>query len=102
MYPDDNKTYNIQIRELEPLEIKFSEEVLDISGYHVFGNQLKRLPIGSTLNKKTKTFFWMPGPGFLGEFRFVFIKKDYNGEIKKKFVSIKIEPKYRYKILPPL
>jgi len=93
IYIDDNKTYNIKIRELEPLEIKFSEEASDISGYHVIGNQLKRLPIGSTLNKKTKTFHWMPGPGFFGEYRFVFIEKDNIGEVKKMLVSIRIEPR---------
>jgi hypothetical protein len=92
IYPGEDKTFYINIRELEPLEIKFSREACHISGYHIIGNQLKHLPIGSAVNKKTGTFNWLPGPGFLGYFRLVFIEKDKNGEIKKKFISIKIEP----------
>lgn len=94
IYPGENKTFYINIRELEPLEIKFSREACHISGYHIIGNQLKHLPIGSAVNPKTGTFNWLPGPGFWGYFRLVFIEKDNQGEMKKKFVSIKIDARF--------
>ena len=92
IFPGENNIFLIKIRELEPLEIKSFPGDSRILGYHMIGNQLERLPIGSAVNKKTGTFNWLPGPGFLGIYRLVFFEKDKNGEIKKKFISIKIEP----------
>ena len=58
------------------MEIKLSTNTEEISaGYLVVGEQLRELPIGSTLDKENGIFYWQPGPGFIGEYRFVFINK---------------------------
>ena len=91
---DDNEIYKIKIRELEPVEIKFSEEASNITGYIMIGNQQRDLPIGSKVNTKNGIFHWIPGPGFLGEYRFVFVEKDKNGNWYKKYIKINVIPKY--------
>jgi hypothetical protein len=60
------------------------------SGYLVVGNELRPLPIGSTLDSRHGLFFWQPGPGFIGEYRFVFVD---GRDGKKKFVTLNIRPK---------
>jgi hypothetical protein len=99
--PGRNKIYFVSIRELEPLEIEIAQEAIDVSGYHLIGNRLGPLPAGSFLNKNTKIFNWMPGPGFLGYFQLVFIEKFKNGTKKVKFVSINIEPKFLLELPKP-
>ncbi len=34
--------------------------------------QRRALPVGSTLDEGSQTFYWKPAPGFLGPFRVVF------------------------------
>jgi len=60
-------------------------------GYQVVGSQLRPLPIGSTLDREKGIFYWQPGPGFIGEYRLVFIEKGENMEMKKKNIIIKIK-----------
>ncbi|NIM18244.1 MAG: hypothetical protein GTO45_40205 [Candidatus Aminicenantes bacterium] len=64
------------------------------TGYHVIGNYLMPLPVGSTLDKERGIFSWLPGPGFMGSYQLVFIEKKSNGEMNKKFVNVKIVPKF--------
>jgi hypothetical protein len=44
-------------------------------GYMIQGGELAALPAGSFLDRKTGEFFWQPGPGFVGAYDFVFIRK---------------------------
>jgi len=60
------------------------------SGYLVVGNKLRLLPIGSTLDTRNGVFYWQPGPGSIGEFRFVFVD---GRDGKKKFVTLIARPK---------
>jgi hypothetical protein len=60
------------------------------SGYLVVGNELRPLPIGSTLDARRGVFFWQPGPGFIGEYRFVFVD---GRDGKKKIMTVNIRPK---------
>jgi hypothetical protein len=60
------------------------------SGYLVVGNELRPLPIGSTLDSRQGVFFWQPGPGFLGTYRFVFV--DGRTGLKKS-VAMTIKPR---------
>jgi hypothetical protein len=62
-------------------------------GCLVYGNQLKPLPIGSTLNPGRGVFYWQPGPGFVGTYRLVFIKTGSKGKRTKKEVWVTINPK---------
>ncbi|MGD2085613.1 MAG: hypothetical protein PVH61_05440 [Candidatus Aminicenantes bacterium] len=60
----------------------------------ISNNQLNVLPIGSTLDKKSGTFYWAPGPGFLGTYSLVFVLTQTNGQSIRKSIEIKIEPKF--------
>ena len=43
------------------------------SGYLQVGDELRRLPIGSTLDTQNNTFYWRPGPGFYSTYDLVFL-----------------------------
>jgi hypothetical protein len=59
-------------------------------GYLIVGDELRPLPIGSTLDARTGIFSWLPGPGFLGDYRLVFV--DGVNKIKC-FMTIQIAPR---------
>jgi len=93
--PNDNGIINIEIKQLERLEIHIAQQNTlsnHCQGYLKVGNQLKPLPIGSTLDTKTGVFCWEPGPGFIGEYRFVFILKGENGKTDRQDITVKIVP----------
>jgi hypothetical protein len=89
---------NFEIKELERVEINLSDEgvapqAIGVEGYLVVSDQLRELPIGSTLDKDRGVFYWQPGPGFVGEYRFVFIGKDDQGQYTRKNMVVNINPK---------
>ncbi len=90
---DNYGIINIEIREVERVKVYFGEGA-EYKGYLIFGEELRPLPIGSTLNTKNGTFSWQPGPGFIGEYDFIFLAKDENGLSKKIRTRIKILPKF--------
>jgi hypothetical protein len=45
-------------------------------GYLIVGDELRPLPIGSTLDPIVGIFSWLPGPGFLGDYRLVFVSRE--------------------------
>jgi hypothetical protein len=89
--PDENGIIRIELRELERLELHISNIE---SGFMLAGNKFHPLPIGSTLDTGTGTFSWIPGPGFYGNYRLVFIKKGPEGELSKKEIHLRIVPKF--------
>jgi len=112
IYPDDNAIINIEIKELEPIVIcldicpdsqeysgKYdSPNTSFIHGFLVAGkDKLKPLPIGSTLDKKRGIFYWLPGPGFFGKYRLMFIETGPGDEIEKREILVNIEPKFNTK-----
>ncbi len=109
VYPDENGNITIEIRELERIEVRLfqvgsreetrlapllSAPLLRCSGYQVTGDRLTPLPIGSMLDTDKGIFYWSPGPGFIGEYLFVFVEKDANGAMNKKLIKVKILPKF--------
>jgi hypothetical protein len=82
-FPDDNGIITIEIRELERIEIW-------VGARHAVS--LQPLPIGSTLDTQRGIFYWQPGPGFLGNYRFVFIEKGTGKIMRKKEIVILITP----------
>ncbi len=100
VFPDKDEIFGIAIKELERLEIQFSPESVKISGYMVVGNQLQGLPIGSSLDDKNGIFYWQPGPGFVGEYRFIFVEKPPNGDMNKRNVLVEILPKFDNENVP--
>jgi len=72
VFPDEQGIINIKIKELERIVINLSHPGTDLMGYMIVGHQLRPLPIGSTLDAKSGTFYWQPGPGFIGEYKLLF------------------------------
>jgi hypothetical protein len=101
--PDDCGDIIIEIKETQRLEIHLQEidepaEGMDSTGwsnwqgYLVSGNDLKKLPVGTTFDMSKGIFYWQPGPGFIGEYRFVFFQSDPGGKINKRNIVIRILP----------
>ncbi|UCH92827.1 MAG: BACON domain-containing protein, partial [Candidatus Aminicenantes bacterium] len=85
IYPGDNGIVTIDINQLERIEIHLSDyrDGMEFyTGYLLVGSQLRQLPVGSTMDIERGIFYWQPGPGFYGKYRFVFIKKMRDGEVK--------------------
>jgi hypothetical protein len=109
LYPDDNGIIHVEIKELQRLEIhlanknskfKIQHSTLKnasynlITGYLLVNDSLKSLPIGSKLDRERGIFYWQPGPGFIGNYLFVFT---YNNRQLMQKVNIKITPKHSLK-----
>lgn len=84
----------IVLRELERIEIQLVDEGSVIYGYMLAGCQLRPLPIGSTLNAGNGKFLWQPGPGFVGEYRLIFVLRDQHGNIFRKNLTVDIMSKF--------
>jgi hypothetical protein len=100
IFPDNNGIVNIQIIELERIEIYLHtkeeracpwENIGKWLGYQMVGDQLRSLPIGSTLDIEKGIFYWQPGPGFIGEYGFVFISKRPNDDITQTHINVTIK-----------
>jgi hypothetical protein len=92
IHPDDNGMITIDINELERLEIRFPAQ--KCVGYQLVGDHFRPLPIGSTWDREKGIFCWQPGPGFMGEYRLVFITRRDPGKIGKINLTIKITPSH--------
>jgi hypothetical protein len=91
--PDEKGFRTIEIQGLERVVIELSPGDTGrsvFSGYLLEGDHLYPLPIGSTLDRERGIFYWCPGPGFIGEYRLVFIKAVDNEPGSSKMVTIKI------------
>ncbi len=62
-------------------------------GYLVVGDRLRPLPIGSSLDCEKGIFYWQLGPGFLGEYHFVFIGAGEKGTMLKQNIIIDVTSK---------
>jgi phosphodiesterase/alkaline phosphatase D-like protein len=91
---NQNGAAKLMIEELEPVQIQSAFNHSGAKGYHIIDGRLAQLPIGSTFNELTGTFSWLPGPGFVGLYRFMFVFETANGQFYKKAVDILIEPKF--------
>ncbi len=89
IYPENNGVIYLKIKELERMVIHLDRYH---TGYMVVNGEPRLLPVGSNMNPKTGVFSWQPGPGFLGEYEFVFLGLDRMGKIVKRDVYITIEP----------
>jgi hypothetical protein len=87
--PGEAGVNRVELRELERIKIRLSNAV---TGYLAVGGQLKRLPVGSSFDIETGTFHWVPGPGFIGDYRLVFAVKGRGGKVSRKDILVKIVP----------
>jgi hypothetical protein len=92
IHPDEHGVITIEINELERLEIRFPAQ--KCAGYQLVGDHFRPLPIGSTWDTEKGIFCWQPGPGFVGEYRLVFMMKRGSGELGKINFTIKIIPSH--------
>ena len=91
VYPNDKGIITIEIKELERVEIHLCDSTVTVNiGPRTLN--LFILPIGSTLDTRRGIFYWQPGPGFIGNYTFVFIERDQNQELKKRYLHIAIGP----------
>ena len=104
MIPDNLGNIRVEMREVELLGISFYSdkppfrkggEGFRYSGFMIVGDELRPLPIGSTLDPSSGRFSWMPGPGFLGTYEMVFIKEDDLGFTKRIPIRVTIMPKFK-------
>ena len=84
--PDNTGAFRFEIEEVELLQVDlgFVNEPdapaaagsgpAFYGGFEVVKGELRSLPIGSTLDPGTGRFSWLPGPGFLGSYKLVFVE----------------------------
>ncbi len=97
VYPRENGIITVEIKELQRVALHLGQENISsfhYSGYLAVGDELRPLPIGSTLDRERGVFYWQPGPGFKGNYHFVFIGKEQLGNMKRKDIWICIIPKF--------
>ena len=124
VYPDKDGVIHIEIREVERVALSLDPdpsllnfELIQIdsdqpllkadqkesmsqspepsySGYVRVQDELRSLPIGSTFDSQRGIFYWQPGPGFLGEYEFVFIRQSRTSQKEKIRVHVSIRPKF--------
>ena len=87
VYPDNEGNITIKIKELERLEIHLFEPTLNVEPRTL---NISWLPIGSTLDRKRGIFYWQPGPGFIGDYEFIFVEKTGSGELNRQIISIRV------------
>jgi hypothetical protein len=88
--PDRRGLYRVEIEELERLKIILASKSNIIAGYVVSNGKLYSLPIGSTLRRGS--FYWTPGPGFLGDFMLIFVLENQRGELTRREILVNIVP----------
>ncbi|MCP5104660.1 MAG: hypothetical protein GY950_14845 [bacterium] len=87
---DRSGFFHIDLTGTERLSVELSSnETFVLEGYAVVGNELRRLPIGSTLARESGKFYWVPGPGFQGRYHFVFLMKSADGSLSKRNVMVR-------------
>lgn len=91
VYPDEDGIIRIESRVLDRLEINFAARETR-SGMNDLPLKWHRppLPIGSSFTNGV--FSWIPGPGFLGEYKLVFSLADYKDESVVITIQVVIKP----------
>jgi len=79
---------------LEKGEKDTGSSEMSYSGFLIVGDELRPLPIGSTLDAGTGLFSWLPGPGFIGSYDLVFVEKNAFGTQRAAKVKVTIKPKF--------
>jgi hypothetical protein len=90
--PNDKGFVRINIKELERIELQLADNESEVTGYVIAGEKFKPLPIGSSI--RNGVFYWTPGPGFVGEYRLVFVLRDKGSNITRKNITVHIISKF--------
>ncbi|MCP4214402.1 MAG: hypothetical protein GY765_07080 [bacterium] len=91
--PGKDGVIHVVSKELQRVEIAFNTTGLTLEdGCGILGNSIQSLPVGSTMDKETGIFYWQPGPGFIGTYRFMFLLKTPEGEQIQSQITITLAP----------
>jgi fibronectin type III domain protein len=96
-FPESNGDVNVTTKETEQVEISLANWFGDggtYEGYVVIDGRLRPLPVGSTLDQAAGVFKWQPGPGFVGNYKLVFLRKLPGGSKVRIPVNVTIAPKF--------
>jgi hypothetical protein len=93
----DDGSHRIALRALEPLELQLEEPGnqecrATWAGYSVDGDALGNLPVGASIDQ-TGTFYWQPGPGFVGSYDLIFVRTGCDGGKQRLPVTVVIGSK---------
>jgi hypothetical protein len=88
--PPSDGIIKVTVAEAERLEISLGRPSEGLTGYQIVRGQLRKLPIGSTLDGRSGTFFWQLGPGFLKDYDLVFVDEIAK---TKSLVRVTVVPK---------
>ncbi|MCP4217192.1 MAG: hypothetical protein GY765_21285 [bacterium] len=99
VYPGSGGVIELESRPMERVVVRLSSpgdirvpgagNTVVYCGYLRVGKQLRALPVGSTLDVENGVFYWQPGPGFFGDYHFVFIRK--SGDLlSRKLLKVSI------------
>lgn len=95
-HSSDQEDFRLSIREGERLVIYLNtgkeKDPGQYLGYLQFGERLRSLPVGSTLDRKWGVFYWEPAPGFIGEYSLVFFDC---GKHAFRNIKIVVEAKFQ-------
>ncbi|MCP5103168.1 MAG: hypothetical protein GY950_07315 [bacterium] len=82
----------VESKELERVELRLGGNIT--AAYQVVGREFRPLPWGTFLDRKTGTFYWQPGHGYVGRYRLTFIETDGSGNLKRTDAVIVIHPRF--------
>ena len=86
-----NGTIKIEMNVLSAIALDLNPDQkpsVSFTGYMRVRNELRKLPIGSTMDTKNNLFYWQPAPGFYGEYELVFVDKNHK-LVKRIYVIVK-------------
>ncbi|MGE5342035.1 MAG: hypothetical protein ACM3SY_11220 [Candidatus Omnitrophota bacterium] len=89
VYPDSTGVITIEINEMERIRVQFSEDREDMENPETVMNEFA-LPVGSTLDRTGGLFYWLPGPGFVGDYALNFFKAGSDA-LKRIQIVVKIK-----------
>ena len=82
----------------EPLRLELGTPGI-YSGRQRVGDEFRPLPVGSRLDSERGLFTWLPGPGFLGEYRLEFLSSQ--GELFQVVVEVSPERNEKEEVVCP-
>jgi len=99
--PDSNGLYRLAMPEVGRIEISLrnglDKETVRYSGYLLVRDNVRMLPVGSSLDHLSGSFSWMPVAGFIGAYDLIFLVKDAIGLLIKIPVQVSIIPRFEKK-----
>lgn len=97
VWPEESGDLNVVTKETEQVEVRLSSFAGDggsYEGYVVINGRMRPLPVGSSLDKAAGVFKWQPGPGFVGNYKLVFLRTQPGGATVRIPVNLTIKPKF--------